>query len=178
MADSPVRDSAQANLDFRWKALIRSRLEGLTDAEYLWEPAPGCLSVHPNPPDGYVLDPVVPGNVPFGHIAWRMTHLAFSMSNHPVAAVMFGHGWLRPELAAPAGTAAHALDRLDRAYDHWRDSVAQLSDVDLSRRLGPGAGQYTNSTALDLVLHIQAEVLQRGADLCLLRDLYVHTHRD
>lgn len=27
-----------------WRRL-RSRFEGLTDAEYLWEPAPGCWSL-------------------------------------------------------------------------------------------------------------------------------------
>lgn len=106
-----------------------------------------------------------------------MAHLAFSLSSHPVAVVAFGSDWPRPDLAAPAGTAGEALAVLDRAYAHWEASVASLSDLDLARNLGLAAGEYSESTVLDLVLHIQAEALQRGADLCLLRDLYWHLHR-
>jgi hypothetical protein len=29
-------------LDWLWTAVLRPRFEGLTDDEYLWEPAPGC----------------------------------------------------------------------------------------------------------------------------------------
>ncbi len=105
-----------------------------------------------------------------------MAHLASSLSNHPVAAVAFGGVRPRSELAVP-GTAADAINRLDRAYSHWHDTVSSLSDGRLARRLGSAAGQYAESTVLDLILHIQAEALQRGADLCLLRDLYWHLHR-
>jgi hypothetical protein len=174
MAEAMVRESVQANLKFRWTALIRSRLEGITDAEYLWEPAPGCLTIRPGTDGGYVLDPVQSTDVPLGNIAWRMAHLASSLASHPVAAVAFGPDWPRPDIAAPAGTADEALARLDRAYAHWEAAVGRLSDLDLARKLGPAAGGYSETTVLDLVLHIQAEALQRGADLCLLRDLHWH----
>jgi hypothetical protein len=167
----------QENLEFRWGTLIRSRLEGLTDQEYLWEPAPGCLSVRPDGKGGYAPDPVTPPEPPLGNIAWRMAHLASSLSTHPVAAVAFGPGWPAPQLAIPAGTAAEAIARLDGAYAHWHSAVAALSEDDLGRRLGPGAGPYADKTVLDIVLHIQAEALQRGADLCMLRDLYLHLQR-
>lgn len=177
MAKAMIRESVQANLKFRWTALIRSRLEGITDAEYLWEPATGCLTIRPKGEGGYVLDPVRPGDIPLGNIAWRMAHLAFSLSSHPVAVVALGSDWPRPDLATPAGTAETALALLDRAYAHWEATVGRLSDLDLARHLGPAAGEYSNSAVLDLVLHVQAEALQRGADLCLLRDLYWHVHR-
>ncbi|MFI5283595.1 MAG: DinB family protein [Candidatus Dormibacterales bacterium] len=175
MADAMVRESLQANLKFRWTALIRRRLEGLTDAEYLWEPAAGCLTIRRGG-DGYVLDPVGSTDIPLGNIAWRMAHLAFSLSSHPIAVVAFGPNWPRPDLAAPAGTVGEALARLDSAHAHWEAALGRLSDFDLARNFGPAAGEYSTSTALDLVLHIHAEVLQRGADLCLLRDLYWHLH--
>jgi hypothetical protein len=177
MSESRIRVSVLANLDFRWNALIRSRLEGISDDEYLWEPIAGCLSVHPDAAGGYRLDPVGPAEFPLGNVAWRMAHLASSLSNHPVATVAFGGAWPKPELAAPAGTPADAIRRLDRAYGHWHATVASLSDADLARVLGSAASQYAESTVLDLILHIQAETLQRGADLCLLRDLYWHLHR-
>lgn len=176
MTEPTTRARVQSNLEFRWTALIRSRLEGITDKEYLWEPAEGCLTVRPDGTGGYTLDPVRPSEPPLGNIAWRMAHLSFSLSAHPVAAVAFGPAWPVPELAAPAGAAGEAIGRLDRAYAHWHSAVAALSDADLDRRLGRGAGAYAENTVLDIVLHIQAEALQRGADLCLLRDLYWHLH--
>ena len=176
MTKPTTRSSVLENLDFRWTVLIRSRLEGLTDEEYLWEPAPGCLSIRPDGRGGFRLDPVRPPEPPLGNIAWRMAHLASTLATHPVAGVAFGPEWPAFQLAMPAGTAGEAMARLDGAFAHWHEASAALSDVDLGRRLGQGAGEYADNTVLDIVLHIQAEALQRGADLCLLRDLYWHLH--
>ena len=33
-------------LDFHWRHQLRSRLAGITDDEYFWEPVPGCWTVH------------------------------------------------------------------------------------------------------------------------------------
>jgi hypothetical protein len=164
-------------LDFRWDVLIRPHLDGLTDEEYRWEPAAGCLTVRADGAGGYALDPVTSSEPPLGTFAWRMAHLTDCLATHPVAAVAFGPDWPAKELAAPVWTADEALDRLDRACAHWRGALAALSDADLDRRLGPGALRYAESTVLDIVLHVNAEALQRGADLCLLRDLYWHLHR-
>jgi len=37
MVETTIRKGVQANLEFRWTALIRTRLESLTDDE--WEPS-------------------------------------------------------------------------------------------------------------------------------------------
>lgn len=34
-------------LDWHWTTQLRPRLDGLTDDEYLWEPAPGSWNVRP-----------------------------------------------------------------------------------------------------------------------------------
>lgn len=34
-------------LSWHWTRQLRGRLDGLTDDEYFWEPAPGCWSVRP-----------------------------------------------------------------------------------------------------------------------------------
>jgi hypothetical protein len=158
--------------EFRWNVLIRPRLEGLTDQEYLWEPAPGTLTVRRRPDGDWGLDAPADG-FPLGNIAWRMTHLSSSLAAHPVAAVAFGREWPRTDLGEPAGSAADGLKRLDEANAHWRTALAALSDEDFDRTLGPAAGPYADSTVLDIVLHIHNESMQRGADLCLLRDLYL-----
>src|SRR5258705_8741627 len=146
MLKQTTRASVQATLEFRWTELIRSRLEGLTDQEYLWEPAVGCLSVRPDGTGGFTLDPVRSSELPVGNIGWRMAHLAFSLSAHPVAAVAFGPDWPAPQLADPGGTAGSAIARLDSAYEHWHHAVASLTDTDLARALGPAAGRYAEST--------------------------------
>jgi hypothetical protein len=64
----------------------RARLDGLTDEEYLWEPAPGAWSVWPRDraatsraygPGEWVLDLEVPepDPAPVTSIAWRLGHL-------------------------------------------------------------------------------------------------------
>lgn len=162
--------------DFRWNALIRPRLEGLSDEEYLWEPAPGTLTVRRGPRGAWSLDAPA-DDFPLGNIAWRMTHLSSSLAAHPVAGVAFGPGWARPDLGEPTGSAEEGLKRLDAANAHWRASLAALSDDDFDRTLGPAAGPYADSTVLEIVLHVHNESMQRGADLCLLRDLYLKLGR-
>ena len=34
-------------IDWHWTQQLRSRLDGLTDDEYFWEPVPNCWNVHP-----------------------------------------------------------------------------------------------------------------------------------
>jgi hypothetical protein len=40
-------DELVEQLDWYWREMLRPRLEGLTDAEFAWEPVPGCWSVRP-----------------------------------------------------------------------------------------------------------------------------------
>ncbi|GAY07820.1 hypothetical protein TOK_5238 [Pseudonocardia sp. N23] len=62
------------------------RLDGLTDSEYLWEPAPGCWNVRPRDPSSeapqpgagpWTVDVAFPGPdpAPFTTIAWRLAHI-------------------------------------------------------------------------------------------------------
>ena len=54
----------------------RSRLAGLTDDEYFWEPVPGCCTVRRTDSGDYRADDADrPGNPPFTTIAWRLWHL-------------------------------------------------------------------------------------------------------
>src|SRR5450432_1096697 len=45
-----------SQLEFYWDTNLQPRLQGLTDAEYLWEPAEGCWSVRPRGDGTYQLD--------------------------------------------------------------------------------------------------------------------------
>jgi DinB superfamily len=108
---------------------LRWRLEGLTDDEYFWEPAPGCWTVHRDPAGAWVVDYAEPDPdpPPFTTLGWRLVHLAdCKVMYHEWA---FGERRLSfPDLAAPA-TAAGALARLaegrsccGRPWPRWTTS--------------------------------------------------------
>lgn len=67
-------------------AMLRERLEGLTDAEYFWEPVPACWSVRRRAEAKTTLtfgkgewvferEPRDPQPAPFTTIAWRIAHV-------------------------------------------------------------------------------------------------------
>jgi len=45
--------------------------------------------------------------------------------------------------------------------------------IGLSRPCGPAEGPYARLSMAALVLHIHREVIHHGAEICLLRDLYL-----
>src|SRR5512133_3198824 len=107
------------------------RLEGLGDDEYLWEPVPGCWSVHPDGAGGWVADYAEPDPdpAPFTTIGWWLAHLAdCKLMYHEWAVGPRRLSW--PELAAPA-TAAAALARLDEGQRLLRADLAGLEDEQL-----------------------------------------------
>ena len=173
--------------DFAWQRL-RTRLDGLTDEEYLWEPVPGCWSVRPtgHPPDdgagvgavGFRMDAAVlpPEPSPFTTAAWRIAHLVVVLQEERTAT------WVgvRPEPAdgepVVPGSAAAALDALDRAYAAWRRRLAATNEDALGQPLGPIAGPYAKDSRNAFVLHILDELIHHGAEVGVVRDLY-HARR-
>ncbi len=73
-------------LDWHWREQLRPRLDGLTDAEYRWEPVPGAWNVRPRGTGTapievgageFTLDFAFPPPVPppLTTIAWRLGHI-------------------------------------------------------------------------------------------------------
>lgn len=84
-------------LDFQWISVLRPRFEGLTDDEYLWEPAPGCWSVRPAPGGRFTIDWVrpEPQPPPVTTIAWRLCHIGSGLTlrvNHHFGDRLPDHG--------------------------------------------------------------------------------------
>ena len=50
-----------------------------------------------------------------------------------------------------------------------------LGDEDLTRPCGEAEGPFAAYPFAALVLHINREVIHHGAEICLLRDLYLRT---
>jgi hypothetical protein len=146
------------------------RLEGLGDDEYLWEPVPGCWSVHPDGAGGWVADYAEPDPdpAPFTTIGWRLVHLA----DCKVMYHEWGFGPRRltwPELAAPA-TAAEALARLEEGQRLLRADLAGLEDEQLDelRQTNWGERWPTWKLLWTMVDHDA----HHGGELGCLRDLY------
>lgn len=169
---------AVEQLDFYWKVSLRPRLEGLADDEYFWQPVPDCWTVRPAGDGTFTIDWAwpAPDPPPFTTIAWRLAHIAgpvlgFRASNH------FGDGSLTLESIRWPGTAAEAVDLVDRSYAAWKAGVDALDEAGLARAVGPAEGPYHAHPMATLILHINREVMHHGAEVALLRDLYRATSR-
>jgi hypothetical protein len=115
--------------EFHWNHQLRSRLDGLTDDEYFWSPAPDAWSVRPRGHStapiqvgagDFTMDYAFPEPVPpaFTTIAWRLGHvivgvLAARNASH------FGAPAASYETWEYAGDAATALDQLHSQLDVW-----------------------------------------------------------
>jgi hypothetical protein len=114
-----------------------------------------------------------PPPAPFTTISWRLGHVIVG-----VLAIRAHHHFGGPQAdyqtwkwATDADTALH---QLDDAYRHWSDGVRGLTEDDLAKPVGPAEGPWAQAPMIDLVLHINREVIHHGAEICLLRDLYAH----
>jgi hypothetical protein len=171
-------------LEGHWQYQLRPRLDGLTDAEYFWEPVPGCWNVRPRtdatPADApgsgdHTVDFTFPQPVPapVTTIAWRLAHIVvgcFGMRN----AAHFGGPPVDYQTFESPGTAAQALRQLDDGYAAWIAGARGLDADGLARPCGPAEGPNAEYSMAWLVLHINREVIHHGAEISLLRDLYLH----
>jgi hypothetical protein len=169
-------------LEFYWDVHLRPRLDGLSDEEYLWEPAEGCWSLRRAPDGGWRLDGgrPEPSPPPVTTIAWRLVHVGatclanrasafFGGAEVPAGADMFDPRLVPADL--PGGADA-AVAFLERSYRRWHDGIAALDEEGLGRPLGPRGGPYAEDPMAELVAHINREVMHHGAEIALLRDLY------
>lgn len=170
--------------EHHWNHQLRERLDGLTDDEYFWSPVPDAWSVRPRGTStapvqvgagDFTMDYAIPEPVPaaFTTIAWRLGHvivgvLAARNASHFGAPAASYDSW------EYAGTAAAALDQLEAQVDVWTAGVLALDEAEL--RVPVGAKEpYPDSPMADLVLHIHRELIHHLSEVCLLRDLYLHT---
>ncbi|WP_280257954.1 DinB family protein [Nocardia wallacei] len=185
MTDQTWNPLLREQLRWHWSHQLRSRLEGLTDDEYFWEPVPDCWNVRPR---GTGTAPVQAGAgamtidfafpppepPPFTTIAWRLGHVivgVLAMRN----AAHFGGEPTDYQSFEYAPTAAAALAQLDSEYAAWLAGVESLGDDGLARPCGEAEGPYGDMPLATLVLHINREVIHHLSEVCLLRDLYLHT---
>ena len=165
-------------ISWHWTNQLRARLDGMTDDEYLWEPAPGSWNVHPRADGTATIDFAFPqpDPPPFTTIAWRLAHvivgvLAMRNASH------FGRTPTDYTTFRYATTAKDALAQLDEEYATWQAGVESLGEEGLARLCGEAEGPYADYPLGALVLHINREMIHHLAEVCLLRDLHLHTRK-
>jgi hypothetical protein len=171
-------------LEWHWQHQLRPRLDGLSDAEYFWEPVPDCWSIRRRGEStaplsvgageftmDYAMPPTDPE--PVTTIAWRLAHIIVGVFGSRNAA-HFGGPPADYQTFDYAGTAAGALRQLDEEHDFWLKAVRGLGGDGLARQCGP-AEPFPEASMAALILHIHREVIHHGAEICLLRDLYLRT---
>ncbi|WP_042422463.1 DinB family protein [Streptacidiphilus anmyonensis] len=172
---NPVTDGVLMTFD-EVRDRFLARLEGMTDAAYLWEPVPDCLSVSvgadglsraDDRPEGST------GRAPFATIAWRAWHIGSDC--------LRGYGRFfgeEPGTGAerqlwPA-TAKESIAALAEDFARFRAHVVSLGDVRLVAPMGPVAGPYAEDSYLALTTHAIDECAHHGAEIALLLDLCAH----
>jgi hypothetical protein len=170
--------------EFHWNHQLRARLDGLTDDEYFWSPVASSWSVRPRGSSmapiqvgrgDFTMDYAYPEPVPaaFTTIAWRLGHVIVGVLATRNAA-HFGAQAASYETWEYAGSAAAALDQLQAQLDVWLAGVVDLGEAGL--RVPVGAKEpFPRAPMADLVQHIHRELIHHLSEVCLLRDLYVHT---
>lgn len=167
--------SILATFDFVWERLS-SRVAGLDDDEYFWEPVPGCWSLRLDGDGRWRLDGdggggPAPDPVPVTTIAWRLGHLG-ALALGGFAEQRFGDSTTDSlEMDFPA-EAAGVPQFLDGHYRPWREGLAGLPLAGWQLPLGPSWGPFAESNTVDLALHVLDEVVHHGAEVGLLRDLW------
>jgi hypothetical protein len=158
--------------DYVWDRL-RTRLHGISADEYRWEPVPDCWTVRPTGETWEVTGAGrAPEPAPITTIAWRTWHIASDclatyLANSPAGRPLevTDREWF--------GEPEPALAAMDTAYAAFRQLVVDLGEDGMWEPLGPTWGSYADDPWADLVVHAFDEVVHHGAEIGLLRDLYL-----
>jgi DinB family protein len=179
-------DEIVDQLEAHWQHRLRPRLDGLSDEEYFWQPVSACWTVSRRGASGAPVS-LGPGEFtwdfgepeepePVTTIAWRLAHLVVGFAE--MNGSHFGGPHADPETFDYAGTAEEALSQLDEAYAAWVAGVRALGEAGLVRAQGPTAPtEFAHAPMARLVLYTSLEVFHHGAEVCLLRDLYLRRPR-
>ncbi len=158
-----------AEMDEAWDTLCR-RLEGLTDAEFFWEPVPGCWTVHRGTDNSWAVDYAdpAPDPPPLTTIAWRLLHLAeCKVMYHEYA---FGARQLTWETLPVPYTAAEAVAWLKEGQVRLQSALDALDDDSLEGMRLTNWGDLW--PAWRIFWAMTSHDLHHGAEIGCLRDLY------
>lgn len=170
-AERPTTNVSDVILDSmdRMFGQLEQRLEGMSADEYLWEPAPGAWSVRPTEQgpliDGAGVREIEPA--PVTTIAWRMWHIAMDCFDDYTRRFNGDHS------DAPAIWTLDPTEALSTMQEKWSAYRAEISGRDFWEELGPNWEHWAPSSVADMAMHASNEMVHHGAEVGLLRDLYL-----
>jgi hypothetical protein len=181
MAEASMKHELLLLSDGTW-ARTRGRLEGLTDDELRWEPAPGCWTVRPLADGTWVSDWAMPppAAAPFTTIAWRLCHLIGcygSVRNSAWLDVTVEEAPIESWVTPAPHTAEAAIALLEAAHGRWRAVLEASTDVSLATSIGAIGGHYADASRAGLVIHQLDEIIHHAAEIAVLRDLWRAQHQ-
>ncbi|WP_432029936.1 DinB family protein [Streptomyces sp. 1222.5] len=164
-----------------------TRVEPVTDDEYLWEPVPGCWSVRrradgPGPRASFLAGGGAWGRdaAPYPHpwpppvttIAWRLSHLTEMLALR--ADHTSGSRSATRDEHPVSGDATGAVSAFESAADAWRRTLLSADDtaLDTVGHCTYPYGSDAEEPFLDIVWWVNQELLHHGAEIALLRDLH------
>ena len=168
-----VRASILESFDTDWEQLT-TRLEGLTDDEFLWCPTDTpswSISVGPDGVATADLEKPDPTPPPFTTIGWRLWHLGPDCLDS-YSSRLFGTNGSGIEDRTWTTSADEAVQILGLSYQNFRTGIAQSSTEELLSPIGDAFGPFAPKNRIDLALHAEREIIHHGAEVALLRDLY------
>ncbi|MEM8902557.1 MAG: DinB family protein [Actinomycetota bacterium] len=156
------------SMDAMYDQLVE-RLAGLTDAEYLWEPAADAWSARRRADGRVTIDGAGERNVdpaPVTTIAWRLWHLAIDCFDD------YARRFEGDPSDAPAEWTLDAGDAMRLLDDGWRRYRATIAGRDWWAQLGPDWEHWSQHSIADMAMHASNELVHHAAEIALLRDLY------
>lgn len=174
MSATPARPTTEVSevildsMDRMFRQLI-DRLAGLTDDEYLWEPAADCWSVRAAAAGTAIVDGAGDRDIdpaPVTTIAWRLWHLAIDCFDDYTRRFEGDTTDASPEWTLDAAEAIRSLE------DSWAAYRATIADRDWWEQLGERWDHWSAHAVADMAMHASNELVHHGAEVALLRDLY------
>ncbi|WP_183472494.1 DinB family protein [Mycolicibacterium iranicum] len=161
-------DEVRRQFDLAW-ALTELHLDALTEADFLWEPADLCWTVHRGEDGTWVADfaEVEPDPVPVPTIAWLTWHIDFWWS--AAIATLAGDELPEPTSIRWAGTGEQATARVRDLAAQWRNTMSALTSDDLAAPTGFPWPESSGRTVADTVLWVTVELTKNAAEIGQLR---------
>lgn len=163
-----IRSVILGSMDRMFEQLIE-RLDGITDAEYLWEPTPGSWSVHTDPTGVVTVDGAGERDTdpaPVTTIAWRLWHIAIDCFDD------YSRRFAGDHSAASAVWTLDSVEAVANLGSTWRNYRSLIAGMDWWSELGGSWEHWSHHCVADMAMHAGNELVHHGAEIALLRDLY------
>lgn len=163
-----IRDVILDSMDSMFSRLL-TRLAGLGDDEYLWEPTAGMWSVRPDSGGSPVVDGAGIREIdpaPVTTIAWRTWHLAIDCLDDYTRRFDGDTSDAPPQWTLDADEAVGILGH------KWSDYRAVVAARNWWDQLGDTWGPWSAHSVADMAMHASNELVHHGSEIALLRDLY------